>query len=63
MRRDNITPIVLFFILIMLFINLVNSILTYMDYHKRIQSGNDRWLQVEERIKQVEECCNCARNS
>ena len=63
MRRSKVTPIALFTILIMLAINLINSILTYIDYHKRIQSGNERWLQVEERIEQVERCCNCGRNS
>ena len=63
MRRSKVTPIALFTILIMLAINLINSILTYIDYHKRIKSGNERWLQVEERIEQVERCCNCGRNS
>ena len=34
----------------------------YIDYEKRKDSGNERWQQVEERIKKIEECCD-GRNS
>lgn len=43
--------IVLFFLLI----NMFATFNTMSDYETRKQSGNDRWLQVENRILQTEE--------
>lgn len=43
--------IVLFFLII----NMFATINTMSDYETRKQSGNDRWLQVENRILQTEE--------
>lgn len=43
--------IVLFFLLI----NMFATFNTMSDYEERKQSGNDRWLQVENRILQTEE--------
>ena len=33
------------------------TIFNYFDYEKRVESGNERWKQVEERIEEIEECC------
>lgn len=43
--------IVLFFLLI----NIFTTFNTMSDYEQRKKSGNDRWLQVENRILQTEE--------
>lgn len=43
--------IVLFFLII----NMFATINTMSDYETRKQSGNDRWLQVKNRILQTEE--------
>lgn len=43
--------IVLFFLLI----NMFATFNTMSDYEERKQSGNDRWLQVENRILQTED--------
>ena len=43
--------IVLFFLLI----NMFATFNTMSDYETRKQSGNDRWLQVENRILQTED--------
>lgn len=46
--------IVLFFILI----NIFSTLHTMYDYETRKESGNERWLQVENRILQTEEKVN-----
>ena len=43
--------IVLFFLLI----NIFTTFNTMSDYEQRKESGNDRWLQVENRILQTED--------
>ena len=43
--------IVLFFLII----NMFATINTMSDYEQRKESGNDRWLQVENRILKTEE--------
>lgn len=43
--------IVLFFLLI----NIFTTFNTMSDYEQRKESGNDRWLQVENRILKTEE--------
>ena len=49
---------------IILLIGLAAEIIRMVDYGKRVDSGNARWLQVEERIKRIEELCGCdGRNS
>lgn len=58
MRQSKLYPIGLILVLVLLFINFISSIYEYVDYQKRIKSGNDRWKQVEQRIKQIEEDCN-----
>ena len=44
--------------IIMLVFDIVHSILQEIDYEQRKESGNDRWLQVENRIVQIEEKIN-----
>ena len=44
-------------------IQLIYSILNYFDFQQRVEDGNDRWRQVEERIQEIERCCNCGRDS
>ena len=61
-KKEKITPVVLIAILIFLVIELWYTVFNYIDYENRKESGNERWQQVEERIKKIEECCNCGRN-
>ena len=44
---------------ILLLIGMVGEVMQWVDYQKRIDSGNARWEQVEERIEVIEECCGC----
>ena len=62
-KKEKITPIVLIVILVFLIIELGCTLLNYIDYEKRKESGNERWQQVEERIKAIEECCDYGRDS
>lgn len=51
----------LIIILIFLIFQLAYTVFNYFDYEERKKSGNERWLQVEERIKAIEECCECKK--
>ena len=44
--------------IIILVCDIVFSVKQELDYEQRKQSGNDRWLQVENRIIQTEEKVN-----
>lgn len=57
-RKDKIIIIGLIFVLIVLAFNIIETIVQTIDYEKRKDSGNDRWLQVENRILQTEEKVN-----
>lgn len=57
-RKDKIIIIGLIFVLVILAFNIISSITQTLDYEKRKDSGNDRWLQVENRIIQSEEKVN-----
>lgn len=57
-RKDKIIIIGLIFVLVILAFNIISSITQTLDYEKRKDSGNDRWLQVENRILQTEEKVN-----
>lgn len=57
-KKDKIMVIGLAIILIFIFINIFSTIHTMSDYEQRKESGNDRWLQVENRILQTEEKVN-----
>lgn len=54
-KKDKIIIIGLIFVLIILGFNFIETIIQTLDYEKRKDSGNERWLQVENRILQTEE--------
>lgn len=58
MKRNKLVIISLILVLVFLFINMISTITTTIDYEKRKESGNDRWKQVEERILQTENKVN-----
>lgn len=57
-RKDKIIIIGLIFVLIVLAFNIIETIVQTIDYENRKDSGNKRWLQVENRILQTEEKVN-----
>lgn len=57
-KKDKVIVIGLVIILIFIAINIFSTIHTMDDYEQRKESGNDRWLQVENRILQTEEKVN-----
>lgn len=57
-KKDKIIIIGLIFVLIILGFNFIETIIQTLDYEKRKDSGNERWLQVENRIIQSEEKVN-----
>lgn len=57
-KKDKITIIGLILVLLLLFLDMLSTINTMSDYEKRKASGNDRWLQVENRILQTENKVN-----
>lgn len=61
-KQEKIMPFLLVIVLLFLIIEFLYTIYNYIDYEKRKDSGNERWQQVEERIKEIEECCD-GRNS
>ena len=63
MKERKVFPIMLFIVLAMLIFNLGFALYEYMEFQDRVESGNNRWKQVEERIKKIERCCNCGRDS
>lgn len=48
--------------IIILIFDIAHSIIQTKDYEQRKSSGNDRWLQVENRIVQIEEKVNALEN-
>ena len=57
-KRDKVMIAGLILILVFILINMFSTFSTMNDYEARKQSGNDRWLQVENRILQTEEKVN-----
>ena len=57
-KRDKVMIIELIIILIFMLINIFSTVHTMSDYEIRKESGNERWLQVENRILQTEEKVN-----
>ena len=47
--------ILMIIVIIVLVIDIYFSIMQEIDYNQRKESGNDRWLQVENRIIETEE--------
>ena len=54
-KRDKVMITGLIIILVFMLINIFSSVHTMYDYEARKESGNERWLQVENRILQTEE--------
>lgn len=61
-KKDKVIPIVFAAVLLILIIQLIYSVFNYFDFQKRVEDGNDRWRQVEERIQEIERCCERAGN-
>lgn len=57
-RKDQVIIIGLIFVLVVLAFNIIETIVQAVDYENRKDSGNERWLQVENRILQTEEKVN-----
>ena len=57
-KRDKVMITGLILILIFIVINIFSTVHTMNDYEARKESGNERWLQVENRILQTEEKVN-----
>lgn len=57
-KRDKVMIIGLIIILIFMLINIFSTVHTMDDYEDRKEAGNERWLQVENRIVQIEEKIN-----
>lgn len=58
MKDRKLYPVLLFVVLFMLLSNMFLAIYEYIDYQKRVNSGNERWKQVEARIEEIERCCD-----
>lgn len=58
MRDRKLYPVLLFVVLFILLFNMFLALYEYLDYQKRVNSGNERWKQVEARIEKVERCCD-----
>ena len=54
-KKDKFMVAGLIIVLLFILINIFSTIHTMDDYESRKQSGNERWLQVENRILQTEE--------
>ena len=50
--------ILMIIVIIVLIIDIYFSIMQEIDYNQRKESGNDRWLQVENRILETEDKIN-----
>lgn len=61
-KQEKTMPIMLGIVLFFFIIAFVYEIISYYNFEKQKESGNERWKQVEERIETIEECCN-GRNS
>lgn len=57
-RKDKVIILGLIFVLVVLAFNIIETIVQTVDYENRKDSGNERWLQVENRILQTEEKVN-----
>lgn len=54
-KKGKFIIIVFIVILVILVLNIVFSIYELSDYEARKEAGNQRWLQVENRILEIEE--------
>ena len=53
-RKDKVVVAGLILVLVFIIINIFSTINTMSDYEARKESGNERWKQVEERIREIE---------
>ena len=58
MKDRKLYPVLLFVVLFILLCNMFLALYDYLDYQKRVNSGNERWKQVEARIEEIERCCD-----
>lgn len=54
MKKNNRVIIALVLVLMLLIFNFVTYFWELVDYQNRVESGNARWKQVEERIVNIE---------
>lgn len=57
-KKDKVMIVGLILVLIFIIINIFSTLNTMADYQQRKDTGNERWLQVENRILQTEEKVN-----
>lgn len=57
-KKDKFMVAGLIIVLLFILINIFSTIHTMDDYENRKEFGNERWLQVENRILQTEEKVN-----
>ncbi len=57
-KKDKAVVVGLIIVLLFIIINIFSTVHTMDDYEARKESGNERWLQVENRILQTEEKVN-----
>lgn len=57
-KKDKFMVAGLIIVLLFIIVNIFSTIHTMDDYETRKESGNERWLQVENRILQTEEKVN-----
>lgn len=57
-KKDKVIVAGLILVLLFIFINIFSTFHTMYDYEERKKSGNERWLQVENRILQTEDKVN-----
>lgn len=62
-KRDKSVVAILVAIMMLLIIDCGFLLYEHIDYERRKAWGNERWEQVEERIKEIEVCCESGRNS
>lgn len=55
MKQKDLLPACWILILFVLIIDCTYNLYMFIDYQKRKNAGNDRWRQVEQRIKNLEE--------
>lgn len=54
-KKDKFIIAGLIIVLLFILVNIFSTVHTMDDYEARKESGNERWLQVENRILQTEE--------
>ena len=57
-KKDKVVVVGLIIVLLFIIINIISTVHTMYDYESRKESGNERWLQVENRILQTEDKVN-----